>query len=370
MKFFTPPNQLTSLRIILTPVFLYLFLSPDVILQQWSIIVFTLAALTDWYDGWLARKWGYVTVWGAFLDPLADKVLTSATLITYSYLGILEMWMVWIIVVRDIFITLLRSYGEYREKPIATPMLAKTKTFSQFVLIYYILILYVAKNTPLVSQTYGMTIEILLNHQLIFWMMLAVTLLTLWTGIVHLYDNRLTIMELFEFLHIIKTRKANSTFVGEEPSFITKAIASGLFCGYLSVASGTFGSILAVLLFCIPGFEKPLVFATIILASFIIGMKTSAIMEKRYGHDPAEVTIDEMTGMWISLFLLPKTFPIIIVAFLMFRLLDIFKPFPAKTFDKMAGGLGIMLDDVVVGIYTNIFIRLILLIPFINQLLI
>ena len=79
----TLPNQLTILRIILTPIFLYLFLSEDPLLIQISIGVFIVAALTDWYDGWLARKFNYITDWGKFWDPLADKILTSAAFLGF-----------------------------------------------------------------------------------------------------------------------------------------------------------------------------------------------------------------------------------------------------------------------------------------------
>ena len=92
-------------------------------------------------------------------------------------------------------------------------------------------------------------------------------------------------------------------------------------------------------------------------------------MEQRYGHDPAEVTIDEVVGMWISLFLLPKKIFIVIAAFFVFRFFDIIKPFPARKFDKMHGGFGIMMDDVIAGIYTNIILQIALLIPAIKELL-
>jgi CDP-diacylglycerol---glycerol-3-phosphate 3-phosphatidyltransferase len=198
MKFFSPPNQLTFLRILLTPVFLVFLLSSNSILRQWSLAVFTLAAFTDWYDGWLARRWGYVTRWGAFLDPLADKVLTSAALLAYSYLGLISSWMVWIIVIRDAIITMLRSYAEYKGKPVDTSKLAKTKTFAQYVLIYYILIFYIAQNTPSLEEDFGGFIAIVMNHSFIFSAMVIITGITLWTGIVYIIDNWKTIRELYE----------------------------------------------------------------------------------------------------------------------------------------------------------------------------
>ena len=81
-------------------------------------------------------------------------------------------------------------------------------------------------------------------------------------------------------------------------------------------------------------------------------------MEKTYGHDPSIVTIDEVLGIWISLLLLQKSFIIITAAFFLFRAFDIFKPWPARVFDRKQGGWNIMLDDVVAGLYTNIVLQI------------
>jgi CDP-diacylglycerol--glycerol-3-phosphate 3-phosphatidyltransferase len=198
MKFFSPPNQMTLLRILLTPVFLAFLFSSNALLRQWSLIVFIVMALTDWYDGWLARRWGYVSRWGTFFDPLADKVVTSATLIAYDFLGLVPGWMVWIIVFRDFFITLLRSYTEYKGKPVITSKLAKAKTFLQFVVIYCLLILYVARSIPFFAAQYGGIIDFLLNYSLVYGIMLVTTALTVWTGAVYCKDNWSTLRDFYE----------------------------------------------------------------------------------------------------------------------------------------------------------------------------
>lgn len=198
MKFFSLPNQLTLLRILLTPVFLYLLFSPNPCYRQWSLVVFILTAITDWYDGWLARRWGYVSRWGAFLDPLADKVVTSATLLAFTFLSLVPAWAVWLIVVRDILITLLRSYAEYKEKPFDTSQFAKTKTFSQFVVICYILILYVAQSVPDIRVEYGALLDLLLNPTLVYSLIVFIAVITVWTGVQYIYQNWSTIKELYE----------------------------------------------------------------------------------------------------------------------------------------------------------------------------
>jgi CDP-diacylglycerol--glycerol-3-phosphate 3-phosphatidyltransferase len=197
----TLPNSLTFLRIILTPVFLLLFISDSSFNKQISLIVFIFAALTDWYDGWVARKWGHVSRFGIFLDPLADKILSSAAIISFAALGLIDTWMVWIIVFRDIIITLLRSIAEYKDQPVITSSTAKTKTFVQYVVIYYILILYVTKTLPLLeknSPTLYNLMDNLLHPQVLFGMMLLVTFLTVWTGITYVYSNRKFIKTLYE----------------------------------------------------------------------------------------------------------------------------------------------------------------------------
>ena len=194
------PNQLTLLRILLAPVFVLLLLSESSFNKQLSLVVFILAAATDWYDGWAARKFGYISRWGKFLDPLADKILSSVALLAYVGLGLVDAWMVWIVVVRDFLITGLRSYAEYRNEPIVTSKGAQAKTFGQFVVIYYILILYVGRSVDIVSSRFGKTIDTLMDPQVLFGMMLLVTISTVGTGIAYLFDNRKFLHELYESL--------------------------------------------------------------------------------------------------------------------------------------------------------------------------
>ncbi|HET6272632.1 MAG TPA: CDP-diacylglycerol--glycerol-3-phosphate 3-phosphatidyltransferase [Bacteroidota bacterium] len=191
------PNSLTLLRIALTPVFAFLLMSDSSLNRQASLGVFIVAALTDWYDGWIARKMGYTSRWGKFLDPLADKILSSAALLVYVGLGLVDAWMVWIVIVRDFLITGLRSYAEYKDQPIITSKGAQAKTFGQFVVIYYILILYVARSVPAIDEQWGSTIDALMHPQVLFGMMLVVTLSTVGTGLAYLFDNRKFLRELY-----------------------------------------------------------------------------------------------------------------------------------------------------------------------------
>ncbi len=193
------PNQLTVARIVLTPVFLYLFLSDNPVLKQISLAVYIIAAITDWYDGWLARKFNYITSWGKFLDPLADKILTSSAFIAFAYLGVLKWWMVIIIVFRDFLITGLRAYAEYRKQFFSTSVLAKWKTFFQMVFIYYLLFVYTAGTMDIVKTRYNNIYLTLTDPAIIYYSMLTITLITLLTGIHYLNRNKLLIKKLLTF---------------------------------------------------------------------------------------------------------------------------------------------------------------------------
>jgi CDP-diacylglycerol--glycerol-3-phosphate 3-phosphatidyltransferase len=188
---------LTFLRILLTPVFIAFLFSANPLLRQLSLAVFVLAMLTDWYDGWVARRWGYVTRWGTFLDPLADKVVTSAALIAFIYLDLVPPWTVWVIVLRDIAITFLRSYSELKGKPFDTTRMAKTKTFLQFALIYYVLLAYVARDTEYFQVRYERLLDQLLNPSLLYAFMVLIAAITLITGVLYIIDNWTTVKELY-----------------------------------------------------------------------------------------------------------------------------------------------------------------------------
>ena len=139
-----------------------------------------------------------------------------------------------------------------------------------------------------------------------------------------------------------------------------KTLGSGFFTGFIPFAPGTFGSLAALFIYYIPGFEKPLVLIPAILIFSFYGVYVGNKFEKVYGKDPGQCTIDEFVGMWISLLFLPKTIIISVIAFIIWRILDIIKPWPARSLEQLDGGLGIMIDDVVSAVYTLIILQVFL----------
>ena len=183
------PTQLTLLRILLTPVFVLLLFLGGAVTRLLSFAVFTIASITDWYDGYAARKYGDVSMWGKFLDPLADKILFSSGFISFSVLGYIPAWMVLIIVIRDFTITGFRSYALLKGKPIVTNMLAKTKTFGQFGVVYIIFIfhLFVAGKE---KESLAGIFQTIVDIELILILMYLITFLTVISGVVYIVENR------------------------------------------------------------------------------------------------------------------------------------------------------------------------------------
>lgn len=192
------PNQLTILRIILTPVFLVLFLMGEPLTIQISYVVFLIAAITDWYDGWLARKFNYITEWGKFMDPLADKILTSTAFVAFVIVGVLPLWMVLLIIIRDFLITLIRIYADYRKVSFTTTRTAQLKTFLQMFFLYYLLLIYTLNTFEVLHFSYKNLFDILLDSSGIYIVMFLITLFTVITGITYIFSNRFLIKKLIK----------------------------------------------------------------------------------------------------------------------------------------------------------------------------
>jgi phosphatidylglycerophosphatase A len=137
-------------------------------------------------------------------------------------------------------------------------------------------------------------------------------------------------------------------------------LGSGFYSGFIPFAPGTFGSLVALGIFFIPGFNNPFFHISALIFVLIVSIPISNKFEQHYGKDPAQCVIDEFIGMWISLLFVPKQFWYILATFIIWRILDIIKPFPAKNAEKLKGGLGIVMDDVISGIYTLIVIHFII----------
>lgn len=143
--------------------------------------------------------------------------------------------------------------------------------------------------------------------------------------------------------------------------FAAKAISTCLGIGYIQKGAGTvaaLGGCIAWYFIQVRGVEAWLT-ALAILALFLIGVWSAARVEKAWGHDSNRVVVDELLGMCISLFLLPVTWQYIAAAFVLFRFFDIVKPLYIRKAESWPGGWGVMADDLLAGIYSNVLLQLI-----------
>lgn len=170
------PNKLTILRIILVPVFVVIMLSNcfgDA--SRWvALAIFIIASLTDLLDGKIARKYGLVTNFGKFMDPLADKMLVCSALICLVELGRISSWMVIVIVARDFVISGFRLVAAESGKVIAANYWGKFKTASQMVMICLLIADIQYGFFPLLSEIFK-------------WIALILTVISL---IIYLADNK------------------------------------------------------------------------------------------------------------------------------------------------------------------------------------
>lgn len=179
---------------------MYLFLSGSDTLVLLSFFVFTIAALTDWYDGRYARKYGFKTRWGQFLDPLADKILTSCALLCFVFLknrdpnflghnGFISFGvLIGIIIARDIILTLLRSYKELKGHEFKTSYISKTKTFIQMTYIFIIIGL-IAVEIILKNTVFYNNINNYLYSDINYYLILLITLLTVGSGVAYFFES-------------------------------------------------------------------------------------------------------------------------------------------------------------------------------------
>jgi phosphatidylglycerophosphatase A len=139
-------------------------------------------------------------------------------------------------------------------------------------------------------------------------------------------------------------------------------IATVAFCGYAPVAPGTFGSAAGLVVYLIVWWTRsPAIEVALIAATFVLGVWSATLAERHFGGtDPGPVVIDEVLGMLVTLAFIPVGLSGALAGFVLFRILDVIKPFPADRFERLHGGLGIMADDAMAGIYANLCLRLVM----------
>ena len=180
------PNALTVLRLVLVPVFVVLGLQSQSWTALWAaFVVFSVAAITDRFDGELARSWGQITDFGRIADPIADKALTLCGFGLLSYQGYLPWWLTILIAVRELGITAMRAFFLRRGVVVSANQAGKLKTFMQMVALGTLLIPW-AHFTALNEANEGWVVLLIRLGQIFAGVALA---LTLYSGFMYVIDG-------------------------------------------------------------------------------------------------------------------------------------------------------------------------------------
>jgi CDP-diacylglycerol--glycerol-3-phosphate 3-phosphatidyltransferase len=183
------PNVLTVLRVILTGILIYCFLQDGLGPLLIALILFTAASLTDYLDGYIARKHNLISSFGKIMDPIADKFLVLSVFFIFMRKSLIVGWMFYFIFVREVVITVLRLIAMNRGKTLAAEGAGKLKTVLQIVSVYLIIIFHISgqflNSVQFEAASWG-----------IFGFMLVVVFITLWSGATFILNNRK------EFFHV------------------------------------------------------------------------------------------------------------------------------------------------------------------------
>ena len=187
------PNILSIARIILTPLFIILLFADFKMAKVFALLVFAIAAITDAYDGYLARKYNQITPEGKFLDPLADKILVLSAFISFAFINIIDFWMVGIIIFRDLFVTGLRFIMSSRGFEFVTSKLSKYKTAFQLTIIILTLIFISIEGLDI--NIFIPTIVLIKEYKIIYILTAFSAIFTAYTGILYVFANRFIIQK-------------------------------------------------------------------------------------------------------------------------------------------------------------------------------
>jgi CDP-diacylglycerol--glycerol-3-phosphate 3-phosphatidyltransferase len=165
------PNKLTILRIIMIPFFIAAFYLPESYAWVVTSLLFLVAYATDYVDGWLARKLDQITVFGKFMDPIADKLLTISALVMLLVQGSVSPIILILVIGREFIVSGIRLVVASGGTVIAASWLGKAKTMSQFIAIQLALL------EPILQRLFGEWVSVFI--QILLWIS---TILTVWSG--------------------------------------------------------------------------------------------------------------------------------------------------------------------------------------------
>ena len=188
-------NRLTISRIILTFIFMLVLFCKGVFAKSLALLIFSIAAFSDFLDGRIAKRKNIISDFGKFMDPLADKILILAAFAAFVQMHLIEAWMLVIIIARELVITSLRLFALNKGKVLAASKSGKHKTAFQMFVIFCILGFILLKEVMLRFYTWNPAWEKFFDRG-IYILMWIVVGLTLYSGISYLWENRKVIAKI------------------------------------------------------------------------------------------------------------------------------------------------------------------------------
>ena len=182
------PNVLTVLRFGLTVLFIFAIHAEGVTAKVWAVVYFTAAVVTDFLDGYIARKYQLITVFGKIMDPIADKFLTLSAFFIFSRMHIIAGWMFVLICIREVGVTALRLIAVKRGVALAAEAAGKIKTVLQMAAVYLIMVLIILAQFDIQASWYPTLISVFIQG--IYVLMIGVVVITLWSGLSFIGNNR------------------------------------------------------------------------------------------------------------------------------------------------------------------------------------
>ncbi len=184
------PNQITLARLVLTGIFVAVVALEAPWAWSWAAILFIIGSVTDFVDGWLARKYGLVTQFGALMDPLVDKVLTCSAFVLLSVAGVIPPWVTCAVLAREFLITGLRTLAATHGAVLSADGWGKWKTGAQIAVLIHGLLWLASREPPFhwiapVFRVPAFSPAVL--GQLFLWLAVFTTI---WSGLRYLWNNR------------------------------------------------------------------------------------------------------------------------------------------------------------------------------------
>ncbi len=321
------PNVLTLLRGVIGLFLPFLILHHNPWMHLLGLFLFVLGGVTDYHDGRIARKYNLESALGRFIDPFSDKILILGPLAAFAALKFYSVWWIVPIFIREIVVTFCRTGWLMEGKSMGAEKMGKWKFGFQVALVslcflYLLLTPFSILNLVTGSIYYALPV-----------LLLAVISLTLFSGVSFLWNQR-------------------ALFASE--AFNKYVLAVGV--GFLPKAPGTWGSLFGLLLVFLTHWNGALYGLTFVALIFWGAFAYKKLIDP--DPDPQYIVLDEVCGIFVTFMIIPLTWTSVILGFALFRLFDVWKPFPVRSLERIPRFWGILADDLGAGLYAWIILFL------------